>query len=499
MLQFRLKPRRTLLVLICLALTLTFTFNLLRVEAQDPQNDSTVFLPIIVKSNTTSSPPPVPTTAGALFADTQWKTASNSIAVDAAGGMHLAYYYYEPASGQAPTSAVYLYCPAQCDQAANWNGVSMGNLVNEVQLKLTPAGQPRLLFRATSQVQAGGNDYFYAECNQNCLDPNQWGLTYILTSFGTSIFDVNDDTLPQRYFDLDPQGHPRFLYLDRNYPIEPDHYGAYYVTCESDCTQEANWSQTLISEVIQQPFNWEVFEYMALTFTQQGQPRFVANVIPLNGDPAIYYFECNTNCNERLNWSRVLVSERGGGSDLSWDIALDANDRPRLAVYPAATLNNTGERLYYLWCNADCLNEASWQRRDLGLGTKNGQEPDLELDAQGRPRLAYAYDTSNVLGYSWCDTNCESPGAQWQHQVIESATTLEQAWPGAYPIACNPGLWHGLTPTLALDGAGNPRIGYDTTYHAYCLYQDPTRPQDPPYYRFELVVRAVRAVFFPQP
>lgn len=377
----------------------------------------------------------------------------------------------------------------------------MGTLVNEVQLKLTPAGQPRLLFRATSQVQNGGNDYYYAECNQNCTNPNNWTLTYILTSFGTDIFELSNDNLPQRYFDLDPQGRPRFLYLDRNYVIEPDHYGVYYVSCDNNCSNTANWSQALISEVIQEPyfFDWEIFEYMALTFTQQGQPRFVANVIPLDGDSAIYYFECNANCTVKSNWQRVRVAERGGGSDLSWDIAVDANNRPRIALYPAATLDNTGERLYYLWCNANCLNETSWQRRDLGLGSHNGQEPDLELDAQGRPRLAYALETTGVLGYSWCNTNCETPGAAWQHRAVETAAVVEQAWPGAYPIACNTGLWHGLTPTLALDGAGNPRIAYDTTYHAYCLYKDPNYPNDPSYYRFELVVRAVRAVFFPQP
>jgi hypothetical protein len=184
---------------------------------------------------------------------------------------------------------------------------------------------------------------------------------------------------------------------------------------------------------------------------------------------------------------------------LSWDIALDANDRPRIALYPAAMSDGSGEQLYYLWCNSDCLNEAAWQGHNLGLGSKNGRGPDLELDAQGHPRLAYALETVGVLGYSWCNVNCETSTAQWEHTVVETDEVLAQEWPGAYPISCNPGLWHGLTPTLALDKVGGPHIAYDTTYHAYCLYQDPTHPTDPPYYRFELIVRAVRTVFFPQP
>lgn len=485
MLSWHLKSLISLSVVI-----LIMVLALLPAQAQEPQNNFKVFLPVVTKSESTP-PQPAPPVSGALFVDTHWKTASNSIAVDAAGGMHLAYYYYESANGQSPTSAVYLYCPSQCEQPANWNGVMMGEVVNQVQLKLTPAGQPRLLYRAASQVQNGGFDYYYAECNQNCTNPANWTLTYILTSFGTDIFELSSDTLPHRYFDLDPQGRPRFLYLDRNYVMGNDHYGVYYVSCDSNCANQANWSQGLISEVLQNPFDWEVFQYMALTFTQQGQPRFVADVIPLDRNSAIYYFECNANCNQRLNWQRVRIAERGGGSDLSWDIALDGANRPRIALYPAAMPDNTGERLYYLWCNTNCLNQTSWQRRDLGLGSHNGQEPDLELDAQGRPRLAYALETSGVLGYSWCNANCETPGAAWQHRVVETAAPLEQTWPGAYPISCNPGLWHGLTPTLALDGTGNPRLSYDTTYHAYCLDQG--------FYNFKLVVRAVRTVFFSQP
>jgi hypothetical protein len=335
---------------------------------------------------------PAPATRSAIFVETEWKTSSASMAVDAQGGLHMAYYYYEPEDGQSPTSAVYLYCTATCDQDAGWHRVAMGQAVTEVQLALTTAGQPRLLYRTTSTVQSGGNDHYYAECNLNCTDGNHWTTVRVVTSYGTSLFDIYDDARPQRYFALDPQGRPRFLYLDRNYPVEPDHYGLYYVTCDTSCTDAANWSQALISAVIQEEyfFDWEVVTYPALTFTSNGQPRFIAELMLLadqNRDTALYYFACDAACDDINNWGRTKIGERGQGSDLSWDLALDANDRPRVAHYPAALPDGQGEQLYYKWCNSDCLNAANWSQFTLGLGLRNGQEPDLALDSGGRPPM----------------------------------------------------------------------------------------------------------------
>lgn len=489
------------------------------------QTTNTLFLPLVSNSKveptttpttTATTQPGVPTATPttiaptpvarpAIFVDTQWKTSSAGMAVDAQGGLHMAYRYYEPNDGQSPTGAVYVTCPAACEVESNWAGVSMGEAVSEVQLALTTAGQPRLLYRTTSTVQNGGNDYHYAECNADCANPANWASTIVVTNFGTSLFDIGEDNLPQRYFALDPQGRPRFLYLDRNYPIEPDHYGLFYVTCETDCTTAANWSQALVSQVVKEEFffDWEVIMFTALTFTSSGQPRFIGELIPLaeQGErvTALYYFACDAGCDELANWKRVKIGERGQGSDLSWDLELDANDRPRVAHYPAALPDGKGEQLYYRWCNSDCLNAANWAEMNLGLGASNGQEPDLELDSQGRPRIAYADENAGGLGYTWCTIDCESAQAQWQHEVIDWDAKLYGEWPVAYPVTCDAGLWNGLTPSLALDAQGNPRIAYDTTYNARCLYDDPNDSNDVPYYRFHLVMRAVRGIFFPQP
>lgn len=519
----------TLVFALILALSgvafMTMRMQAAPVHEEPPANQ--LYLPLIAKAGVnvptatpmptnqpTEAPTATPTTAptetpppdsvvNSLFVETAWKTTNADIQVDANGGMHMAYAYYEPNTGVPPIGAVYLYCAGQCEQGANWHNVWFEDEVNEVQLALTPAGQPRLLMRTSSTVQVGGRDYQYAECNANCTAPENWTVTLLLTSYGTDIFDIGDDDLPQRSFAVDPQGNPTFLYLDRNYPIEPDHYGFYYVKCDGGCSDATHWTQTLVTAVIQEEyvFDWEVAEYPSLTFTTDGRPRFIAELMLLGDqdrDTALYYFACDSGCDDRANWGRVKIGERGQGSDLSWDLALDANDRPRVAHYPAALPDEQGDRLWYVWCDADCLVESNWQRVNLGLPANDGQEPDIELDANGNPRIAHADDSSGGLGYSWCNGGCES-ASNWQHTTVESADQLYQYWPVAYPLSCDGGLWSGLTPSLALDAAGNPRIAYDVTYHARCLYQDPARPDDPPDFSFHLIMRSARGVYFAQP
>lgn len=221
----------------------------------------------------------------------------------------------------------------------------------------------------------------------------------------------------------------------------------------------------------------------------------IANVAFSGEAQGVSYLECDDNCGDISGWSAVRLYDRGGGVAASWDLELDANDRPRVAFYQGGLAGGSGDRLFYAWCDAaDCLSAGGWQRAALGLGVNEGQNADLALDRQGRPRMAYK--TSAGLGYAWCDVACQSGGAQWKRTVVETSAALKQDFPVAHPTSCDPAVWTDPIPALALDAQGQPRIAYDNLAAAKCYY---TKPGDPnTYSRVEKLFRAVRWVYFAQ-
>ncbi|HRW10710.1 MAG TPA: hypothetical protein P5121_36665 [Caldilineaceae bacterium] len=461
---------------------------------------------------------PTPTTEPqattvALFLEDAWRTSSAALKQDNNGGLHVGYYYYEGQHDGAPNYAVYAYCPADCGEPSHWAKVNLAEDrdVLEVQLALTSSGHPRLLIRADSTVYPGGKDYLYAACDQNCASQAGWQVGYVLSSDGTDIFNVYDDDAPQRSFTLDPQDRPRFLYQDRNYAhAEPDHYGHYYVRCDSNCTagtpDQPTWQQTRITEEYRDQFSYEyeILDYPSLTFTKAGGPRVLGVLYPTSHSATpegLYYFGCDTNCDQRENWHRVYLLDRGSGTAVSWDLALDSQDRPRLALY-RGTGTFEAEKVLYLWCNENCLDQATkddhWEFNDPGVEVTNGRHPDLVLNGRQQPRIAYVDQLTGGLGYAWCTADCESDNATWHHQTVEDANVLQTDWPVALPVSCLDGLWHGLTPVLALDSSEHATVAYDTTYHAQCLYDDPS-DGEPPFTAFHEIVRAVRAVGFQLP
>lgn len=468
-----------------------------------------LFLPLVANGRTTTgggTPTPTPTTAPpqrvplAMFLDPTWKTSNATVVVDAAGGEHVAFYYYEPAIEQRPDHAIYAYCPRQCDKGANWQSVAFaqGKDVSEVQLQLNGAGKPRLLIRTNSEALPNGFDFYYAACDDGCTTAGSWTTTLVRSNAGTATTEFKDDDLPQRTFALDPAGRPRFLYNDgRN-----SNLGTFYVYCDSQCDQEPSWQQVRVNKVVQSPqYRDDNFYYPTLTFTTDGRPRIVtADFFPLDdGSAALAYIECNAVCEQSESWQAVELLVRGAGAEPSADLALDAHNRPRIAFYQEGLLEGQGNKLYYLWCDDGCLDATNWQHRDLGLSALDGQEPDLELDNAGRPRIAYAHYDQGGVGLLWCNDACETANAQWQHKVVEDRTQLYQAWSVAYPPHCDGGIWDGHTPNLVLTGNGDPQIAFDGTYHARCFYDDNPTDNNPPTFELHLIVRAVRLIAVANP
>jgi hypothetical protein len=459
--------------------------------------------PTVTPETPTVTPEPVTPEPGAQepwarFADTRWNTNSASIALDAEGGIHLAYHYYEAVGDGAPTHGVYAYCAAACDGAANWQSVALGEQVNEIQLELTADGRPRLLYRVPTLNN--GNTYYYAECNQNCTQAAGWEGAAVAGNQSMSLIELSDDEQPQRYFALDPQGRPRFVYTDYNYSVEPDHLGTYYAYCNSDCTAAGNWDEVRINKDNGGvgPYRSEDFYYAVLAFTPGGQPRVLADGSTMEDESLLHYVACDADCHDAANWQSAALWERGSGNNVAYDIEINAQGQPRIAYYDGARLNSEGEWLYYGWCNQACTNAANWDRYDFQFVAREGQEPDLVLDAAGKPHIAYAVSSTGGLAYSRCESNCESAAGVWTNIGVESSTELAAAWNVAIPPHCDGGVWNGLTPVLAFDKEGNPYFAYDATYHARCWYNDELKEWEV-YHHFSLVVRSVRTVYMPKP
>ena len=155
---------------------------------------------------------------GGFFIDADRKNASASTAIDASGVMHMA--YVDATSVAEHPKAHYRFCSAgpRLRFPGPMQGTEIGDRVTEVQLAVNAAGQPRMLMRVASEQRDFEYEYHYAECNAGCQSPSSWKTVIVRGTYGTSIFDLYDDTSPQRYFALDPQGRPRFVYIDRNYP-----------------------------------------------------------------------------------------------------------------------------------------------------------------------------------------------------------------------------------------------------------------------------------------
>jgi hypothetical protein len=399
----------------------------------------------------TPTPPPTQQDSG-LFLRTDPKTASADVAVDAAGGRHAVYTGYVGYGTLSP--AYYAYCAAGavCTDPANWATVSFGSGTDyfvKAEIRLTAAGHPRLLL----YNEYGNRTYMYAACDANCTSPTSWKTLNVLqvqNNIDMDSFDYSYHT-----FALDPQGRPRFIYEDHYGSI---HNGLYYVSCDAGCTDAANWSETNISAG--PDYDGDRVQTPDLEFTSAGQPRMITQLYSRdeNYPSGVYYITCDQNCEQAANWQRTRLLDRGNGK-ASWTLALDANDNPRVAIYQGE-LDAGGKQLSYVTCDADCTDATHWTQTVIDIGAEVGQSPDIALDPQGRPRIAIGIKEDQGIGYLWCNSQCDV-SANWQAQNAEPLDALAADFAPPVPFTCDVSTWLGARPQLALGPNGDPFIGYD--------------------------------------
>ncbi|EYD75245.1 hypothetical protein Rumeso_03156 [Rubellimicrobium mesophilum DSM 19309] len=442
-----------------------------------------------------------------LFFEDYRGTGSSDVAIDPSGVVHAAYVHYEPTAEGA--AAVYASCAGEagaCATSGPWSLVELMPAAHDVQVAVTPEGQPRLLIVTDSVGQPGGLDYSYAECDDACSVAANWRISLIATSWDAMGMAFATDTMPQRSFVLDAQGHPRFIYSDRNYSIEPDHYGTFYMSCDTGCTDPGNWTETDLAR--HSDYDTEIFDAPALALTADGRPRVVARVFALpgpgeeEGKEGLYYLACESNCTETPSWTRTWMIDAGGGTYPSptWDLQIDGQGRPRVAFFAGDGMEqeDLSHSLIYLWCDeADCLADSAWNGSVIA-NESIGEGASLALDAEGRPRMAFL-NASSELGYAWCDEACETPDGVWDAVFVEGQSDLTGVRPTALPFTCDGELWNGLAPQLTLLPDGAPMVTYDLTVQGRCLYHEEGRPEDEIDYSFHEIWHGARMVAFPAP
>jgi hypothetical protein len=149
------------------------------------------------------------------------------------------------------------------------------------------------------------------------------------------------------------------------------------------------------------------------------------------------------------------------------------------------------QKLFFHSCDGGCLSQGGWKSLEMGLDGTWGSGVDLELDAQGRPRMAFL-SSSRGVGAMACDAGCDQR-AGWGEALVETADDIDKAYPVARPVTCDNGIWEIYASSLAFGPAGNPHIIYDAAYKARCQYVDPTQPA-PPTDVFHEIWHSVRLV-----
>lgn len=281
--------------------------------AQSP-TDTRIFLPVLVKAPGQNPPPPPPSQTGAFWlpyigGNTILTTYGPSVAMDSAGGIHVGYALYAGLdNGQKP--AYYAYCAVNCASLSSWTLTRLSNNVQDVRLALDPlTGHPRMMFY-TSDLSTEAHDYQYAACEGGCTNSVNWTVTTLITVYeipsGRSYHN-------NRYFALDPQGDPAFIYNDS----ANNHTGSFYAHCLSACTNPGNWAELKLFDL--------TLGKPALAFAPNGQPRFAATYY-VPDDPnynvplwKLLYGGCYDNCNNLAQtfWNGVFIYPTIGDGSFS--------------------------------------------------------------------------------------------------------------------------------------------------------------------------------------
>lgn len=387
-------------------------------------------------------------------------TRNVNIKVDTLGGKHVAY-------GEWNGDGVhYGFCATNCELPENWtmtevfnSNVNYGSEPSRIQLQLTPSNNPRIGFEVNG-YSTQSNGYYYAECNQNCLDATNWNTV----NFVEAGKNITGDC---RWLKLNAQGYPRAITIyteDANY-LEDKRVTLYYNSCDNNCTELNNWTSSPITTWPDMGLTPYMLTSLELTSTDWPRLGVYAqnSTIGSNGEHASLYFECNGACDNFDNWSWVYLQDQWTSQ---FDLTLDKEDRVRVATYSAGTIA-------YSKCDDSCLAENSWQKTTVpGLSAESGYYVSLIFDESNRPHMAYTINScGSQVDYLYCADGCDSfETSNWTSIKLEDTNPL-----GTIPFInndCSYQAWCFDGPvSLALDDTNNAILGYSSSnwQGMYCV------------------------------
>lgn len=366
-------------------------------------------------------------------------TAAPSVEVDAQGNVHSIY----PAFAKG--GAYYAYCGAGCSGPDTTQVVKFetDGTVTNAMIALDSAGHPRVLLNGFHKV-------YYGMCDANCGDSGSWTINPILDHNGD--LEISGEALA-----LDPAGHPRFLmHTYRTYlgfgQKDPT---TVWASCDANCTDPSGWTQETMGA--------ELWQGSTLRFDAQGTAHVVtANAIAAtnNVNTGIYY-ECSADCGKVESWTGYGF---GPVFESVQDIveikatvtmALTKNGTPRVAMI--ARDDSGSRRIIFGQCDSDCVHD-NWQFTALNNDSKIDAGLDLALDANDKPRLVFTQDY-NIGMYHCDDAQCGGMNSNWGMTKVELGSDLpaDQIF---LNTNCTVGAWFFHTPSIAITSDGKARVGY---------------------------------------
>lgn len=418
----------------------------------------------------TSEPEPAPETLRSHFflpTPEVDNTGAPHLKLDANGGMHAAFPTY------VGKGAYYAYCDADCDGQDDVKTVRLETELNvsNALVELTADGHPRVLLNAWDRM-------YYAQCDADCSDQASWKMGALVKHDNKA--EISGEAFA---LDKDGNPHFIFHSYIELFGVAQRPPETHIAACTNggDCTSGDNWTATKLADEIWEGGALRFDEgggahlFASQVMFEVGVP---SGRLPVYAECAA---NCGAGDAEwtNIHFEREAYEDRGKAVSMRPALSMELTDagQPRaLAMFKG---DAEDERwITYMECDGDCTASMdSWTGTVVSDNSEIAAGLDLALDADDRPRLAYNLGYSIFLAS--CDTgDCTKDPLQWDIGPVELGSEMPPdqiiLWPN-----CNVDAWFLHSPNLVITADGNPKVGYQAADLSGGGVPDPDPDQSP--------------------